>query len=48
MDEKKVTNEKPVKIPLPFRETLAALLATKSPEEKKVKKQVKKTETKGK
>ena len=33
-EEMKVTNEKPVKIPVPFKDALTALLATK-PEEKK-------------
>ena len=32
--EAKITNEKPVKIPLPFKKALAGLLAIKPPKEK--------------
>jgi len=32
--ETKITKEKPLKIPLPFKEALAALLATKPSKEK--------------
>ena len=40
----KTTNEKPVKIPLDFREALSALLKTKpEPKEKKKKERKKKT-----
>jgi len=37
-EEQKTTNEKPVKIPLPFKEAIVALLATK-PETKPTQKQ---------
>ncbi|MFN8386714.1 MAG: hypothetical protein U0X92_09880 [Anaerolineales bacterium] len=36
--ENKITNEKPVKIPLGFEEALGALLKTKPPTEKRGKK----------
>lgn len=34
-EEKKVTSEKPVKIPLDFKEAIRALLNTKPPQKKK-------------
>jgi len=36
-DQKKITNEKPVKIPLSFKEALKGLLSTKPPKEDKEK-----------
>ena len=45
-EDKKTTNEKPVKIPLNFKEALAALLKTK-PEPKEKKKKEKKNKKTG-
>jgi hypothetical protein len=43
-DKSKITNEKPIRIPLDFKEALAALLKTKpEPKEKKKVKKNKKT-----
>ena len=44
-EDKKTTNEKPVKIPLPFKEALAALLKVKPPPKEKKMREKKKKKT---